>query len=229
MQINEPNDIERKPMFESDNMFMGRPEYIDLTTGMDLGFNNVFYQSVYLKMDYNSGPFYLIGELIFKNDQKYAPAAVMVPSGDIGGFYFLLLEGGFVYNSSPFQFAAGRFKNYDETNSPYSLFLNSIGIPANTLKFRWETNFIFYQTQWIELNWGNSASSPAWNEYHRRLQKNREFLESSGYEPSYVKGLTNYGFPDRGLNLKYYGLKVNDWRFGFIDASVYSGKPFDLE
>jgi hypothetical protein len=41
--------------------------------------------------------------------------------------------------------------------------------------------------------------------------------------------LPDWGFPERGINYKVYALKVKDWRLGFLDAVVYTGRSFDLE
>lgn len=226
-------DDERRPIIKTDNLAFGQPEYLNFDFGFDIGFNKVFWVDLGLKMDYTIGPFLLLGDILFINDQKYSPAAVMVPSGSLGGFYFLLKEGGLVFDHGPVKFTAGRFRNYDEIDSPYTLFLNSNGISANTIKLRLESAHFIYQTQWIGLNWNNSVSSPAWNEYQRRKQKG-EFREpalndaSEPYAPNDTNGIS-YGFPDRGVNYKIYAIKVKDWRFGFLDAAVYSGRPFDLE
>ena len=217
---------ERKPLIPSDNLVFGLPEFLDFSIGFDLGYDDVFWFGMGVRLDYTAGPFKLTADMIFKNDGKYAPAAVMTSSGDLGGFYFMLNEGGLSYDNGPLHFLAGRYRNYDETVSPYSLFLNSNGISSNTLKFRWESNNLIYQTQWIGLNWDNSASSPAWNEYKRRA--GGDWLVDSGIPPYNTDDIA-YGFPDRGVNYKVYGIKVNDWRLGFLDAAVYSGRPFDLE
>jgi len=224
---------DRKPVISGDNTIFGVPQNLDLGISLFTGFDDVFWMSLGFRLDYAAGPFKLTADITFINDQKYAPAAVMLPSGNLGGFYFMLNEGGLSYDKKPVLLQAGRYKNYDEIDSPYSLFLNSSGIPANTLKFRWESNHFIYQTQWIELNWNNGVSSPAWNEYQRRKNKNdftKPALDNSGkpYEPYDTKGIA-YGFPDRGASLKVYGIKVNDWRIGFLDAAVYSGRPIDLE
>ena len=223
----------RIPLIPSDGLVFGLPEKLDFSLGMDIGYDKVLWLGVGARMDYTAGPFDLTADIVFLNDQKYTPAAVMNSSGDIGGFYFLLNEGGLSYKEGPLQIMAGRYRNYDEINSPYSLFLNSNGISANTIKFRWETPRFFYQTQWIELNWNSGTSSPAWNEYNRRKEKGGgeefrtdEFPDDASN--SNTGGLKKYGFPDRGINYKVYGLKINDWRIGFIDVAVYSGRPFDL-
>ena len=219
---------ERKPIIQNDNLIFGLPEFLDFGVGLETGYEDVFWLGLNLSGDYTAGPFKMIGDISFINDGKYAPAAVMVPSGELGGFYFLLNEGGLLYNKLPLQIVAGRYRNYDEIDSPYSLFVNSRGISANTLKLRWESNHFIYQTQWIGLNWNSAVSSPAWNEYQKRKQAG-DWLTDSGEAPySNITGLP-YGFPDRGVNFKVYALKVNDWRLGFLDAAVYSGRPFDIE
>ncbi|MCL2805227.1 MAG: hypothetical protein FWD26_04735 [Treponema sp.] len=237
----EPVVINRRPLIKTDNSFLGLPEYMNFQGGIDGGYDDVLWIGAGLRIDYSLGPFAVSGEISFLNDQKYSPAAALLPAGDLGGFYFLLNEGGITYNGQILQIAAGRFRNYDETNSPYSLFLNSDGISANTFKIRLESKYVFYQTQWIQLNWSSGVSSPAWNEYQRRKQNAdttdplspfyppNHWYQDSGVDPWDTSGLLTYGFPDRGLNIKIYGLKVKDWRFGFIDAALYSQRPFDLE
>jgi len=226
-QEQEAETITRKPLIPSDGLVFGYPEQLDFSIGVIAGYENALWFGLGFRMDYTAGPFRLTGDISFLNDKKYAPAAAMVDQGDIGGFYFMLQEGGLSYNEGPLNISLGRFRNYDEIKSPYSLFLNAEGISANTIKFRLESNHFIYQTQWIELNWDNAVSSPAWNEYQRRLNAGN-FREPSGVAPHDTEGLSNYGFPDRGVNYKLYGLKVNDWRIGFIDVAVYSGRPFDL-
>ncbi|MDR1307796.1 MAG: hypothetical protein LBK74_09515 [Treponema sp.] len=226
------SDYERKPLIPNDNFIFGQPEFLDIDMGLDAGFERGFWMGLGLKFNYTGGPFTVTADLVFKNDQKYAPAAVMLPSGSLGGFYFLLNEGGVTYSKDFFYLRGGRFKNYDEVDSPYSLFLNSSGISANTLKLRLESDHFIYQTQWIELNRDSGVSSPGWNEYRRRTD---HLNPSTGYnaaDPSTQSDTTNlsgYGFPDRGVNYKIYGIKINDWRAGFLDAAVYTGRPFDLE
>ena len=218
---------ERRPLVASDNLIFGFPEFLNFNFGFDLGFDEVFWIGLGFKGDYTAGPFSFVADIHFLNDQKYAPAAALTPSGSLGAFYFMLLEGGLIFEKGPFELAAGRFRNYDEIDSPYTLYLNSKGIPANTMKFRWESNFFIYQSQWIGLNWNNSASSPAWNEYQRRKETG-DFYTDSGVPRHDTKGIS-YGFPDRGVVYKIYALKVKDWRVGFLDAVSYSGRYLDAE
>ncbi|MDR2072611.1 MAG: hypothetical protein LBP60_04160 [Spirochaetaceae bacterium] len=226
---------QRKPLISNDNLIFGQPEFLDLGIGMDAGYEKSFWLGMDLLMNYTAGPFGLTANLVLKNDQKYAPAAVMLPSGNLWGFYFLLNEGGLSYSKDPLYIQAGRFRNYDEVDSPYSLFLNSTGISANTLKLRWESEHFIYQTQWIELNRDSGISSPAWNEYDARNKHGKDWIAANNGGASYLGdpadtgGLSGYGFPDRGVNYKIYAFKGADWRIGFLDAAVYTGRAFDLE
>jgi hypothetical protein len=98
-------------------------------------------------------------------------------------------------------FQLGRLEHYDVIDSPYSLFISSKRNPALLANFRYENDFAFYETRWIELNNDSAASTPAFQT----------------------------GFPDRGAHLKTYGIKLGTMRFGYQDAAVYAGKFFDLE
>ena len=230
---------ERRPIFKTDNLIFGNPEYLDFTFGFDTGFIDVFWVDLSLRLDYRAGPLRIVSEMLFINDQKYSPAHAMVPTGSLGNFYFLLTEGGLIYDKDWLKFSIGRFRVYDEIDSPYSLYVNSKGLSANTINFRVESVHFIYQTQWIGLNWDNSTSSPAWNEYQRRKNYPYNFYDDplnkypdhwitpSGEDPSDTSGIP-YGFPDRGVNYKIFGIKVNDWRVGFLDAAAYSGRPIDF-
>ena len=225
-------NLDRKPIIPNDNLIFGLPEFLDFTLGLETGYEKSFWMLLKMRGDYSAGPLKVTGDIDFRNDKKYSPAAAMLPSGDLGGFYFYLNEGGLAYDRKPLQILLGRYRNYDEVDSPYSLFINSKGLPANTMKFRWESNYFFYQTQWIGLNWNSAASSPAWNEYERRKRgltgpDDWYIPVDPNYGPA-AEGVP-YGFPDRGVNFKAYGIKINDWRLGFLDAASYSGRPFDLE
>ncbi|MDR1506957.1 MAG: hypothetical protein LBI67_07620 [Treponema sp.] len=228
-------DWRRKPLIPNDNLIFGQPEFLDFDLGMEAGYNDGVWGGVGVRMDYRGGPLSIVADLVFKNDQKYAPTRVMIPAGNLAGLYFFMNEGGVSYDSRPFSLSAGRFRIYDEVDSPYSLFVNSLGHTAVTMKARYESKHWIYQSRWIELNSRNTVSSPAWNEYNRRkagLSSPTDWsTPSSDYGPNPAKtdGLSDWGFPDRGVNYKVYALKVNDWRLGFLDAVVYTGRSFDLE
>jgi hypothetical protein len=219
---------ERRPLIPNDNLIFGQPELLDFDMGADAGFDDGLCGGVNLRMNYTGGPFSIIADAEFKSDRKYAPTRVMIPSGNLGGFYLFLREGGIAFNQEPFNFRAGRFKLYDEVDSPYSLFVNSLGHQALTMNMRLESEHWIYQSQWIELNGRNAVSSPAWNEYNRRKDAG-DWTAPSPYDPRDTSGLSGWGFPDRGINYKVYAFKLNGWRLGFLDAIVYTGRSFDAE
>ena len=224
-------DDVRRPIIKTDNLIFGQPEFLNFDFGFDIGYDDVFWVGLGLKADYTAGPFSFVADTHFLNDGKYAPAEVMVPAGSLGGFYFMLKEGGLVFDYGPVKILGGRFRNYDEIDSPYTLFINSKGLSANTIKLRLESKHFIFQTQWIGLNLNSAVSSPAWNEYARRRDGGLGWNAPASPDyggPGSVDGLAN-GFPDRGVNYKIYALKVKDWRLGFLDAAVYSNRYFDAE
>jgi hypothetical protein len=237
LDFNFDRDWQRTPLIPSDSLIFGQNEILDVDMGADLGYNDSLWGAVNVRLNYTGGPFRLVADLDWRNDQKYAPSRVMIPSGSLMGLYFFLNEGGLTYNSEPFSLRAGRFKLYDEVDSPYSLFINSLGHQAITMDMRYESPHFIFQSQWIELNHNNTVSSPAWNEYQRR--KNNLSPTSGFQDPSSeftadpntnsTSGLSDWGFPERGINYKIYALKANDWRLGLLDAVVYTGRSFDLE
>jgi hypothetical protein len=199
---------------------------LDLSFGLELGYKqNLFWTGENVRLDFSGGPFALTADLYMSNDQKYAPAKALLPGGEFMGNYFFMNEGGLSYQTDRFFLQGGRFRVYDTVDSPYSLFISSLGNAANTLNFKYESPRFMYQSQWIELNNKNSVSSPAWNEYHFRAAEGDFNIPSSSSSalPS------EFGFPDRGANYKIYAFKKDNWRFGFLDAAIYTGRSFDFE
>lgn len=156
----------------------------------------------YIGFDYASKYFDLLSDLSMYDNKKYGPTVASIPGGHLGDTYFIMDNGGLVTHVGPVKFAAGRFRQYDVIDSPYSLFVNSNGNSALLMKFDYEDDFFFYETRWIELNSNSDASTPSF--------------------PN--------GFPDRGANLKTFGFKIAPgMRFGFQDAGIYTGRSFDAE
>lgn len=154
----------------------------------------------YINLDYEAKYFYLVAALSMYDNKKYGPTVANISGGHLGNAYFLMDEGGIGTHVGPFDFSAGRFKQYDVIASPYSLFVNSDGNSALGMKLDYEDDVFFYETRWIELNSSSAVSTPSF--------------------PT--------GFPDRGANLKVYGFKIAPgMRFGFQDADTYTGRSFD--
>lgn len=155
----------------------------------------------FIDFSFNSEHFGFVAATSFHQDDDYAPDIGNLPGGTLFGSYFLMDQGGLVFRGLGMELQAGRLEHHDVIDSPYSLFISSKRLPANIINFRYENAFAFYETRWIELNKDSAVTTPAF--------------------PG--------GFPDRGAQLKTYGVKVGTMRFGFQDAAVYSGKSFDLE
>ncbi|MFZ2913713.1 MAG: hypothetical protein WAZ99_05885 [Rectinemataceae bacterium] len=161
------------------------------------------------------GSFEVFGTLSANSDGAYAPALANLPGGDFGNIYFLMEEGGLRTRLGPVLMEAGRIRHFDEIQGPYSLFVNSAGIAAPLLRIRYEDDNFIYESRWIELNRNSLAPDPAGT-----LDPEGNVAEAPAWEN---------GYPDRGANLKTYGFKVGNMRFGFQDAAVYSGRFFDAE
>ncbi|MDR2184110.1 MAG: hypothetical protein LBO80_00365 [Treponema sp.] len=228
----DPADYQRIPLLRLPQGFGGEDDYLDLHFGLGGGFKKqLFYIEGLSRMDYNVGPFTLTAELTASNDQKYAPARVMNASGNIGGIYFMLQEGGLVYDWKWISLQAGRYRLYDIVDSPYSLYINSLGIPSNTMQVKVESPRFIYSSRWIDLNSRSAISTPAWDEYHRRGDAGNGFATPTPTPtpPDTLPSPSETGFPDRGVNYKIYALKYRDWRFGILDATVYTERSFDYE
>ncbi|MFA6506946.1 MAG: hypothetical protein WCT14_12630 [Treponemataceae bacterium] len=183
----------------------------------DIGFWNMGYGRLFFK----DGPFSLIAHLSFNNDKKYSPAHANTTEGSIGGYYFFMDEGGLAYDGKNLSMKVGRFRHYDQIDSPYSLFVNSEGITANLGQVRYENENFIYESRWVELNHRSGVGSPAWNAYWKAKEDDPTTTT--------VDETTSTGFPDRGVNLKTYALKFGSMRFGLQDTAVYSGTNFDAE
>lgn len=149
----------------------------------------------------DSAHFDIIGTMSANSDGKVSPESANLPGGTFGKIYILMEQGGLRTDLGPVSFRAGRLRNHDVVDSPYSLFINSRGTSAMTMELAYEDDLFFFSSRWIELNRGSAMGTPAWT----------------------------VGFPDRGANLKAFGLKLGELRLGFQDAAVYTGKSFDLE
>jgi hypothetical protein len=156
----------------------------------------------YIGFDYATKYFDLLADLSMYDNKKYGATTGNVPGGRLGDLYFLMDNGGLVTHVGPLSLSAGRFEQRDVIDSPYSLFVNSNGNSALSMKLAYEDDFFFYDTRWIELNSRSDVTSP----------------------------LFTTSFPDRGANLKTYGFKIAPgMRLGFQDAAVYSGRSFDAD
>ena len=158
-----------------------------------------------LSFEYDAGYFGLTGAIRGDTNQKYGPELADVPGGDLFGVSAVMERGGLFSRIGPLSLKAGRYRHYDVVDTPYSLFVNSTGIPANLIDIAWDDGTFQYGSRWVELNHDSNATSPGWP------------------APTFA------GFPERGANIKTYAIRIGDMRFGFQDAAVYTSRNFDLE
>jgi len=152
-----------------------------------------------------SGATEIVGSMSAANDGKYGAALADVPGGNTYGFYFLLDEGGIRQHLGPLAIEAGRLRLKDEVESPYSLFINSLGISTLTLGISYDDGTFFYRSNWLSLNHDSNGGSA-------------DFSQAWGA-----------GYPERGATVKTYGLRLGEMSFGFQDSVVYAARWFDLE
>ena len=145
-------------------------------------------------------------KLSMYNDKKYSPAM----DGDYyGDYYFYMEQGGFELEKENYGMRIGRLAPQPIIDSPYSLFISSEQHSTITGSFYLEDEHFFFQSQWLQLNYNSTISTD-----------DESGLNEHGFSD---------GFPDRGANVRYYGLRFGDMRVGFEDASVYFDRSFDLE
>ncbi len=138
---------------------------------------------------FDSDVFSMIWDFSFKNDGKYTP-----PEPYLLGHYFSLNNGGLFFDFDYVELSGGRLTHSDIVESPYSLFISSMGIPSLLIDVSLDFDFFFYTTRWIRLNTRSA-----------------------------------YGYPERGMNYKVYGISIDGIRFGLQDSVVYVGRSFDVE
>lgn len=164
-----------------------------------------FIPNLNIGFGYDAGYFGIKAMAFADTSQKYGPELADIPGGDFFGISAQMKEGGIFSRIGSLSMKAGRFRHYDAVDSPYSLFVNSGGIPSNILDLAWDDGTWEYESRWIELNHSSNMITPGW--------------PVSAYS----------GFPERGANVKTYAVRIRDMRVGFQDAAVYTGRNFDPE
>ncbi|MBM7559409.1 hypothetical protein [Marinitoga litoralis] len=115
------------------------------------------YQGITFKVTHDFEDFHFLGELNAFNDGKYKPS-----HGETyyKGFYFYMKNGGFIIDFDKYKLSFGRLQHYDIVDSPYSLYISSIGLPAIIIDFNYEDNIFFYESRYIELNRESTIGYP---------------------------------------------------------------------
>lgn len=139
-------------------------------------------------------------ELDFDTQGKY-PQPFM--GTYFGNFTVDIAEAGLSYNHGAFGFRLGKLENRDIINSPYALFISGQNHKAMLAEFSYEDEIFFFSDRWVGLN--NNLSTGLYSSSDTTI------------------------YNDRGMVLKTYGLKFGRFRFGFQDASVFTGEYFDVD
>jgi hypothetical protein len=131
-----------------------------------------------------------------RNDGAYTPE-----ESYLLGHYIELKNAFIDLHTDRFGLTFGRRAHQDIVESPYSLFISSVPLPALVADARYEDDRFFYESRWVQLN---------------------------ALSPLYVFPGTTLRL-DRGMNYKAYGLKLGNVRFGLQDSIVFTGRSFDAE
>jgi hypothetical protein len=172
-----------------------------LELGLALSFDGSLSTEEYGGITYFSPNFAMEALLSINNDGKYSPMHANVPGGTLGNNYFFIEGGGAAVTFGDFSLRAGRLPQHDVVDSPYSLFINGGSLAATTTALSFERGKFFFESRWLGLNHHSDTSTDAYPD----------------------------GYPERGANLKVYGLKMGDMTFGLEDVAVYSGRYFDFD
>lgn len=200
---------------DQDNRVFREGEFPEIEYGFQ---SQVLAATAFHDFDTTDNEFSFTAGLSYNTDDTYSPPW----GGKYYPGYFLLEEGGMKisqkFAGNAFDFNVGRFKLTDLIQSPYSLFISSNKNSAVTMDMQITSGHFFFRSQWLQLNKDSSAEAVDLNEYDN--PKADDDMYNFGFEE---------GYPDRGANLRYYGLQYDTLRIGFVDASIYTEKSFDLE
>lgn len=144
--------------------------------------------------------FRICWELGFNNEGIY-PAPFM--GTYYGDFTVDIVEAGLSYNKGAFGLRLGKLENKDFVDSPYALFISGKNHKAILAEFSYDDERFFFSDRWVGLNYDLSVG--LYNSTDTSI------------------------YSDRGMVLKTYGLKFGRFRFGFQDASVFTGNYFDID
>lgn len=138
--------------------------------------------------------------------------------GYFGNHYFTFENIGMQFDLPPLTIRIGEIEQYDVVESPYSLFISSLGHTTMLAEMSYERNFLFYRSRWIGLP---SEPSPEWVE---------DTLYGDPEEPYHGSSMeyTEGWQQDRGANYKVFGLRFDPVRFGLLDVAIYPSRSFDL-
>lgn len=183
----------------------------------DLSDATPFSHLIGLNFAYTARRFSLIADMYIANDGKYSPLESNQEGGTFFDYYAFLNTGGLIWRPEDFlTIKAGRFEHRDQLDGPYSLFVSSAAPSALLMELRFENDFFFYESRWVELNNSSAMFTSAYPDPED--------------DPNDLDGVTYDGpFPNRGMNVKAYGFKFGRMSFGLQDAAVYVGRSFDYE
>jgi len=151
---------------------------------------------------FDSRAYSLSAKLLIQNDGTYTPEVANLDDNNFLNYYAFLESGGLTWRPDEnLTFSFGRLEHRDQLTGPYGLFVSSVAPAAPLIEIRYENSYFFYESRWVELNSRSTMITDAFPD----------------------------AFPDRGTNIKAYGFKFGDMRFGFQDAAVYVGRSFDFE
>jgi hypothetical protein len=166
----------------------------------------LWYDMEGLGLAYESDGFTAGFDFVLNNDRKYTPSEIYM-----FGRYFDLLDGRVETRLGDLAVTAGRITHRDELDTPYSLFISSADIASTVVDVRYESDYFFYDTRWIELNRQSSLYT-----YQQPV-----YDETDGS----LIGYTEVPL-DRGANYKVYGVHLGNLRFGLQESVVYLNQTF---
>lgn len=173
--------------------FSLRYENIIYTSDTNKYFSNVFTPDI----KYQNDNFSFFVEMTFSNDGKFP----LFYEEFYGDYYIKFKNSGINLNLNNVKISFGNLENYDIVDSPYSLFISSLGHSKPTVSFKFEDSNFKYESRYILIS----------------------------YDDFMPLNLSTKSSIDKGLNLKYYAIKYGNFTFGYEEASVYVNRLFDFE
>ena len=171
----------------------------DYSKGSD-DWNN-FYDEATAFFDFQYDFFILTFSFEFTNQGKFDS------NDDKLGHWYQLHEGLLAFDFDRFFLSLGWSPHRDVIDSPYSLFVSSVGKPALNGEFAYEGDIFFINSRWIGLSLNSAIPDEDTREPNRQGDSTLQ---------------------DRGMNFRNFGINfANGLRVGYQEAIIYLDTYFD--
>lgn len=151
-------------------------------------------------IEHREGPFSMSWDLVADNLGTYPEPFLADFFGD---FSVDIRNAGIGYTAGPLELYMGKLPLKDEIDSPYSLFLSGVAPSVITAGFEYRAGAFSFTDRWVGLD--------------------------RTTEPGLYNTTASGIYADRGMVMKTYSLELGRLRFGYQDATLFTGSYFDFD